>query len=182
MNKIKLLPEDKIIVNQCFEILNTMDVWGPHHSLGNGILVSDNPGKTLWLRPKFGPWRLTDINECVTLKNMLSKYQKILNPEIQEGITHNFGRVYIHRMQPGQEIGRHYDFNDQPYMSLLSRFHLYGNISDGNIIESVPPVEENCFMYFNHNEWHEYKNYSKDNLFFIVYDLIVKKNATRKHF
>lgn len=174
MSTIKLLEEDKILVNQCFETLYTMPLWGPHNSLGNGKLVSDNPGKTLWLRPKLGPWRLTDIHEIATLKNILSNYQKKLNPAIEEEVTHDFGRVYLHCLQPGQNISRHYDFNDQPYMSLLSRFHLYGNIADGNIIESVPPVEENCFMYFNHNEWHEYKNNSKDNLFFIVYDLINK--------
>ena len=172
MNILKLSPEDKIIVKQCFESLNTANLWGPHHGAASGALSS---GKTIWLRPKNGPWRLQEINEISLLKNILSKYQTLLRPDIVEEVTHTFGRVYLHRLQPGEFVERHYDYNDQPYMSYLTRFQLYSDIPEGNIIEIDPKVEENSFLYFNHNAWHEYKNHSQSNLYFIVYDLISKE-------
>ncbi len=179
MSVINLTTEDKDRVNQCFESLNNHEeLWTNHEALGNGVLVSDNPGKTIWLRSKSGPWRLQDIKEVSMLRAILSKYQKLLMPEIQEEVSHRFGRVYVHRLKPGQLIGRHRDYNDQPYMSYLTRFQLYGNIAEGNTIEMVPAVQENSFLHFNHNEMHEYKNYSKDNLYFIVYDLIDKQKMT----
>ena len=172
MSIIKLSPEDKIIVKQCFESLNNTDLWGPHDGFNVNGSPSLQSGKTIWLRRKPGPWRLQEVNEVCLLKNILSKYQTLLRPDIQEGVTHFFGRVYLHRLQPGQFIGRHYDYNDQPYFSYLTRFQLYSDIPEGNIIEMDPKVEENSFLHFNHNAWHEYQNNSNENLYFIVYDLV----------
>ena len=135
MSIIKLSPEDKIIVKQCFESLNTTNLWELHDGFKKNGNLSPQSGKTIWLKRKFQSWRLREVNEVCLLKNILSKYQTLLRPDIQEGVTHFHGRVYLHRLHPGQFIGRHYDHNDQPYFSYLTRFHLYGDISEGNIIE-----------------------------------------------
>ena len=175
MSVIKLSPEDKIIVNQCFESLDATDLWSPHAGPFNHKIIAPGSGLTIWLKPKSTSWRLQDVEEIVTLKNLLSKYQKMLRPDIQEGVTHFYGRVYLHRLLPGEFIGRHYDHNDQPYMSYMTRFHLYGDISEGNIIEAGCPIQENSFLQFNHKDYHEYQNHSNTNLHLVVCDLISKK-------
>jgi hypothetical protein len=147
------------------------NLWGPHNIGGNGP-VSEKPDNkcTIWLQLRNDKdWRRHNNNQgVVTFINIIEKYLS----DIYKESKIKLGRVYIHRLRPGITIDRHKDVSDQPYFSVCNRYQFFINIPENITIESVPAPEENSFFWFNHHEWHYYKNNGTEPLIFWVIDVV----------
>ena len=145
-------------------------LWGPHNTGGNGPLVDNDNQCTIWLQHRDDKdWRRYDNNQSIA--TFISVIEKYLS-DIYGNSKLKMGRVYIHRLRPGVSIRKHKDVNDQPYFSVCNRYQLFINIPENMTIESVPAPEENTFFWFNHHEWHHYKNNGTEPLIFCVIDVI----------
>jgi hypothetical protein len=157
---------DVALLQNTIPLLESM--WGPHEQHGNGILVNTNPRDcTIWMHTRNidSSWlNYTDPGTRIFI-DVISKYVSEFNSNPR------FGRAYIHRLKPGNIIGRHRDYNDQPYFSTIKRYQLFLDIPENVIIESSPMPTKNSVFWFNHNVEHYYENAGTENLIFCVFDV-----------
>jgi hypothetical protein len=150
------------------------NLWKKHEIFGGIKLGKTNPGKTIWLhhRTKESDW-LTHHN---TNLHLLVDFIK--NTAIELHNSHHFGRTYIHRLQPTQEVTAHVDAPwDPAYFNKVTRYQIFLDIPEHIEIVSTPMPEQNSLILFRNDILHSYRNNSTIDLTFIVFDIF---NSTSK--
>lgn len=145
------------------EINENLHLFGNHSSsIDYSKVGALREGSTIWL---------IDEAEVIYHQDKFQIIRKIMK-EISDSYNFpNFGRVYIHRLAPGNAIPLHTDSN-RPYYNLINRYHIYLDIPQGlEILHAGYTIEEDSIMLFNHKGFHKYTNKSNQNAFFIVFDL-----------
>lgn len=164
---LKLNDDDKETLS--YAVINLNDFYDDHDKLGSGPLeVKEKAGSSIWLHTKTFSTKFIEYNNnhIQVVINFLKKFQKTYSPRS------SFGKVYIHRLKPGQSVGRHFDGrNDQKYFKKINRYQIFFNIPALAEIESIPYPEPNSLQLLNHREYHSYKNLSNEDFYFIVFDL-----------
>ena len=119
-------------------------------------------GRTLWLKHENADWLLSDttVRSCSVIKNCAFEVNG----------SAKFGKCYLHRLSPGDQIFPHTD--RIAYHTKVDRFHLYLEIPSGvEIVHEGPFIQPFSFIQFNHYQIHSYKNNSSSDLYFVVFDL-----------
>lgn len=151
-----LLPEEKQIIEE--EINNNLLKFRNHTRINTSAL---RYGKTIYL---------TDGTTFIA-EGYFPKTITLLKDVAANLASETFGRVYIHRLQPGEFIVRHADTAELYFFDIL-RYHIYLDIPDDvKILHSGDTIAPNSIILFNHQKLHEYINNSDKNIFFLVFDL-----------
>jgi hypothetical protein len=156
-----------IIETMLTEIKQADDLFNRHNINGGSPLHPDTEkqGSTIWLHTR-------ELDSC-WLRTDLFSYTCNFLKEFQSNINSRFSRVYVHKLQPGNCIVRHFDQNDQMFANPnFNRYQIWFKDVKNMYIESTPMPVDNCLMWFDHSQFHEYKNYSDRTIYFIVFDLI----------
>ena len=161
-NFIKYLSEDERQQLHT-EISGFDDLYQSHYiSKIQQMYAELREGRTVWLR--------TDTGDGLEYTKFPILYKIICyvckNP--------NLGRIYIHRLKPGDKIYKHKD--TERYHSLIQRYHIYLELPDEVVIKyNGDKIDPWSVISFDHTEYHSYDNRSSNEIKFIVFD-IFKEN------
>lgn len=117
-------------------------------------------GKTVWLHGLNGDF-LYQAKHIIDIINQHS---------IDLG-NKNIGRVYVHRLNPNQQIFNHKDI-DEDYFYQIDRYQIILDLPETVAIKQKGSiVEDFSLIYFNHFIQHAYSNDSDKDWYIIVFDL-----------
>lgn len=168
-NTVPVIPLDNDSVNIIrTSLIGLDDLWKDHEIFGGIKLGKTNGGKTIWLHHRSRKSDWLTYND--TNINLLIDFIKTIAIEFHN--SHEFGRAYIHRLKPSQQVSPHVDAPYDPeYFSNVTRYQIFLDIPENVEIESTPMPAPNSLILFRNDILHSYYNNSTVDLIFIVFDI-----------
>lgn len=163
--------EKEILLNE----LHQDHTWDFHSPGNTGNLVD---GRTVYVR--FVGSAQTENLRCKY--NLDHKFTNTLNLLTSWFPGHNFGKIYWHRLLPGDKILPHND-SFMGYVKsnkLYGRYQIYLDVPEGLIIKVDNDVTiknsdwENKLINFDYTLIHSYENLSASAVYLFVFDILHK--------